>query len=121
MFGFRNSTEFEMQSFIVGSNGDESFRFGVQNYSTGTSSGTQVRALNGICLFAPALWLKVEDNGTNLIYYVGMDGTNWIQVFSAGRTSFIPTGPNQIFWGGVNNNNTDNSGFVRLLHWSRSS
>jgi len=119
MFGFRNSTEFEMQTFILGCNGDESFRFGVQNYSTGTSSGTQVRSLIGFCLWAPAVWVRIEDNGTNLIYSLGMDGSNWIQVFSAGRTSFIPTGPDQIFWGGVNNSNTGNTGLVRLLHWSR--
>ena len=121
MMGFRNSSNFRMETFICGCNGDESFRMGVQQYATGTSSGTQVRALNGFCLWAPAVWLRVADNGTNLIYSIGMDGKNWIQVYSASRTSYITSGPDQVFWGGVNNSNTSNTGLIRLVHFSRES
>lgn len=42
------------------------------------------------------IWLKLEDNATNLIFSVSLDGVNWRQIFSEGRTAFMAGGPDQI-------------------------
>jgi hypothetical protein len=118
-FGFRHSTDFEMQFAIFGSNGDEAFRLGVQNYATGTSSGSVVRDLNAFSLFNNAVWLKVEDDGVDVHYYASMDGRNWAWFFTEARDDFMPNGPNQLIWGAVNNSNVANEGLIRLVHWSR--
>jgi hypothetical protein len=46
----------------------------------------------------PAGWFKIEDDGTNLKYYVGNDGENWILMFSQARGNFLSTGPTHIGW-----------------------
>jgi hypothetical protein len=48
-------------------------------------------------------YLKVKDDGTNLIFYLSPDGLIWNQVYSEGRTVFMAGGPNQV--GLVSENN----------------
>jgi len=45
-------------------------------------------------------WFKIEDNNTNLIFYVSPNGQDWIQIASEARTTFMTGGPNQVgFYG----------------------
>ena len=34
-------------------------------------------------------WFKLEDNGTNRIFYMSTDGINWVQYHSIGRTDYL--------------------------------
>lgn len=83
-----------------------------------TSFSSAPRARCPCCLVGNMLWLRVEDDGSNLKFYIG-DGVEFILIYSASRTAFMGSGPNAIFWGGNNANNTNNTALVRLVHWSR--
>ena len=69
--------------------------------SLGSTQGDATPKMTGhyVLWAAHALieWLKFEDNGTNRIVYYGLDGMNWIQLHSVGRTDYL-TG-DEIFWG----------------------
>lgn len=58
---------------------------------------------------ADAVWLKLHDDGTNLICSVG-DGSNWIDVFSEARASFFTTAPDQFIFG------TNASGSLNIIN-----
>jgi len=50
------------------------------------------------CQLPEILWLRVRDNGTNLIWSYSVDGINFIVAFSSTRTFYMAT-PNQLgFW-----------------------
>ncbi len=68
-----------------------------------------------------AIWFKIEDDNTNLKFYVSADGLEFVLWKSMARGSFMTGGPDEVFWGGNNANNGDNEALVRLVHWSRSS
>lgn len=59
----------------------------------------------------PYMWLRLEDDGTDLKGFFSLDGSNWSQDDSAwfqqGRTSFMAGGPDQI---GIYLNSGNNSG-----------
>lgn len=40
-------------------------------------------------------WLRVSDDGVNLLFSISIDGVNFAQVGSEGRTVFMAAGPNQ--------------------------
>jgi hypothetical protein len=42
------------------------------------------------------LYLKIQDDGTNLKYSVSPDGQAYVQMFSEGRTSFLTNGANRV-------------------------
>ena len=67
------------------------------------------------------VWMKMEDNGTNLKYYIGTDSESWVELASVGRTSYMAGGPDMIGWYGAYNNASANNMrcLARLLHWSR--
>ena len=45
------------------------------------------------------IWCKIEDDGTNLKFHVGVNGIDFLEVFSQGRTAFLASGPNQVGFG----------------------
>ena len=44
----------------------------------------------------PVMWLRVTDNGTNLIFEYSYDRVHWTTLTTAGRTAFMAGGPDQI-------------------------
>lgn len=58
------------------------------------------------------IWFKIEDNNTNLVFYTGINGIDWIQLYSEGRTAHMSGGPNQI---GFHNNQAGNNDHIALL------
>lgn len=118
-FGFRESATDESTILRFGISTDQPGEIAVQNYTNSSTPGTFPRAGNAMCLIAPVIWMRIEDTSVNLIYSVGMDGNNWIQILSQSRTVLMAGGPDRIFWGAVNNENTGNTTMVRLLHWSK--
>jgi len=75
--------------------------------------------LNGIqCEFGGSeVWLRIQDDGTNLKFYVGLDGNTWLQVASEGRAAFMSGGPDEVGFGMVNDGNDVASIACSLLHW----
>jgi len=54
---------------------------------------------NGGTTGGAMIWLKVTDDGTNLVFSSSPDGQSWTQVWSASRTAWLATGPNQVGFG----------------------
>lgn len=119
--GFRESSSGELQLIQIGTSSDGGPNTLVQNWNSPTSFAANLRAAQSMALQSPVWWLKIEDNGTNLIKYVSDDGSNWIGIESEARTAFMAGGPDQVFWGVRNDANADNTALVRLVHWSRES
>lgn len=61
-----------------------------------TFSATLGATLTTINLAGHWHWLRIKDDGTNLLFFVSRDGVNFVQVTSEGRTVFMAGGPNQI-------------------------
>lgn len=86
-----------------------------------STSFTTVRT-NWQCQFmGPLFWMKAEDNGTDIICYVSADGSNWIEIYREGRTSYLTNGAGEICWIGANMDAHANSrdALIRLVHWSK--
>jgi hypothetical protein len=96
------------------------YKLAVLNYSSPTAFFNAARNEVFHCQNLPVLWLKIEDDNTNLKFYIG-DGAEWILLTSVVRTVFITGGPDEIVWGGVVQDNQDVEQLVRLVHWSRAS
>ena len=45
---------------------------------------------------AGEIWMKLEDDGTNIRGHVSVDGTSWFEAWNEGRTSFMSGGPDQV-------------------------
>lgn len=68
------------------------------------------------------IWLRIEDNGTDLKFYIGMDGIVWQQVYSESRTTHMTGGPDEvgIFISNASSSSSAvNPNYIRLTHWSR--
>ena len=65
-------------------------------------------------------WMKLTDNGTNLILSVSMDGIEWDQIWSVARAAWLTSGANQYGWGINNYNSSLYHQLMRLVHWSES-
>lgn len=85
---------------------------------TSPTSGTTTSAVSRMPYVGPVLWMKLQDDGTDLKYHLSVDGFNWIQVFSAGRTAHMAGGPDQVGWF-VNNYENSVDILARLCHWSK--
>jgi hypothetical protein len=61
-------------------------------------------------------WLRITDNGTNLLFSYSIDGVNFAQMGSEGRTSFMAGGPNQ--YGIMANVDSSAAAFdASFAHW----
>jgi hypothetical protein len=62
----------------------------VSKWNSPTSFNANYTASTDFPVLPPdRLWLRLQDNGTNRISFFSMDGINWIQLHSVGRTDFI--------------------------------
>lgn len=43
-----------------------------------------------------SMWMRIQDNGTNLIWSISTDGFNFFQIFSESRTTYLTTGANEM-------------------------
>jgi len=118
--GFRKSSNGKLIGFVLVTTTLNDSVLGVANYDDPNTRVLTIYGDNQFFVKAAALFLKIEDDNTNLKFYVG-DGAAWILLHSVGRTSFLTGGPDQIWWGGSNSGNGSNEAMVRLVHWSRNS
>jgi hypothetical protein len=95
--------------------GGVSTGFYVDKYNSPTSySATN----NFVGEVGAPIWLRITDDGTNLLFQVSQDGTNWNQLISLGRTSFLANAPNQVcFTFGTFGSGSGYTGQSTLLHW----
>jgi hypothetical protein len=114
---FRKNSDGKCHLFALGPNANGPLTPAVDNFSSNTSySGSPLARRN--CLFVGKyFWQKIEDDNTNLKFYIGFDGVEWIQVLSISRTSFMSGGPDEIGWYGNSTGSLYELG-VRLAHFS---
>lgn len=67
---------------------------------------------------APAIWLQIEDDNTNLHYRFSLDGQNFIDLYSQGRASLNGSAPNQIGFFAHTATTSYDAG-ATLIHWSQ--
>lgn len=121
VFGFRkNSTGLMTIITFSAVKLSGAHKIAVLNFTDPNNVFNAARAETFMCINTPVIWLKIEDDGTNLKYYVG-DGLAWILLVSVVRTVFITGGPDEILWGGLNHDNIETELLSRLVHWSRAS
>lgn len=63
------------------------------------------------------MWLKIEDDNTDLKFHVGINGLDWVQIFSETRTTHMAGGPNQVGFGFNQSGNNNNVALMELLHF----
>jgi len=62
------------------------------------------------------LWLRINDDGTNLKYSWGTDGINFLQFHSVGRHGFLAAGPDKVGFC-IDSENTTYAAAVSLISW----
>ncbi len=62
-------------------------------------------------------WFKIEDNNTDLKFYVGPNGLDWIEIFSEGRTLHMAGGPDEVGFGINLSGNNAFEGMMEILHF----
>lgn len=117
--GFRDSSNGKMVACLVLCDSTSGQRLQVSNLTNETSFHSNVANRQNYALIGQALWLKIENDNTDTIFYISADGIEWIEVARAGKTAFT-SALDQIFWFG-NNVGTGADMLVRLCHWSRAS
>jgi len=85
---WRQSSDGKISSYIIYTGGG-SFIF--LRTAKWTNETTYLGAYGADLLdpLATTQWFKLEDNGTNRIFYMSTDGVSWVQYHSIGRTDFI--------------------------------
>ena len=102
--------------------GGETKRVAVYKFTNSTTFLTTLHGVQNLLFVGKYIWFKIEDDNTNIKFYIGFDGVEWIQIASESRTTFFTTtGPDQVCWGINNQGSTDRQMLARLLHWSRAS
>jgi hypothetical protein len=98
-------------------------RLHVCNYTDASTFSSIPLTRSHFGFIAPELWFKVENDGTNIKYYVGFDGLTWTLLYSVAKANFMTTtGPDQLMWYGAHFNSSGKwDTMTRLIHWSRAS
>ncbi len=66
---------------------------------TSTGDGTPTSVASQAFKYTDRTWLRVTNNGTNLTYFMSMDGWNWFQLYQELLDDHFTTAPDQICWG----------------------
>lgn len=97
---------------------------GIEKWSSFSSFSASYNSLfangvfNGASQFAMAreVWLRMKDDGTNLIWSWSLDGLYWYQFDSRSRTDFFASGPTQV---GIGlRNSTSEGAVVDIFGWT---
>lgn len=79
---------------IIGLNFNSGEIVQVDKYTNANTFGVTAATESGARI--GKAYLRVVDNGTNLIWYYSQDGIAWIQLYSEARTAYMAGGPNRI-------------------------
>jgi hypothetical protein len=115
---FRKSSDGKLFTLSINCKGDGFGPVWSQyKFSSPTTFDSTFKTRQPFTLASDLIWLKIEDDGTDLNFYLSMDGVNWIEVGTEGRTAFMSGGPDEVgFY--ANNPNNGNQIQARLVHWS---
>ena len=101
--GFRESSTGKMMFVHCVNNGGPQLQ--AAKYTNETTQSSIIVAAQDWAFSSDVLWFKAVDDGTNLTLSIGIDGVNWVQLFSEARTAFMTGGPDQFIWGSNNSGN----------------
>jgi hypothetical protein len=122
--GFRESSSGKLMLLTILS---ESF-FGpyisicVQRYSNTSTLFTTLNGPTPLLLMNDVAWMKMENDGTNLKWYVSTDGASWLLFFSESKTAYFSGNPDKVLWHAGNYLNSGSPAATmqaRLIHWSK--
>lgn len=116
--GFRKNSDTKMSVIAINADNDKQWGISVYNWNSPTSFSSNVLARTTLLFLGTYLWMRVEDDNTNLLFSVSSDGIEWVQIASVGRTSFMSGGPDEVCLYLNNNGSTLWEAWVRLAHWS---
>jgi hypothetical protein len=112
--GWRDSSG-KFLSLLV-NNGSSTLTVYIAHHSSFTDSGTGVGntgASPSLTLpFYQNLWLKIQNDGTNLKFYASLDRQNWTQLYTETITNYL-SAATDVFWGVYQN------GTVLLDDWTQ--
>ena len=90
----------------------------VDKYDNATTFNSNYKVLSASYIKSPTIWLKMEDDTTDLIWSFSNDGKNFHTFDTQTRTDFMAGGPDQIGYA-VNSNNTTGSAAMTLFSWTK--
>jgi len=90
----------------------------LDKYGNATTFNSNYKVLSASYIKSPTIWLKMEDDNTNLIWSFSNDGENFHTFDTQTRTDFMAGGPDQIGYA-VNSNNTTGSAAMTLFSWTK--
>ena len=121
--GFRQSSSGKLHLLSFGYDGSDPAYMAIYAFDNATTfNGTVTNSTlprTKVLITGDILWLKITDNGTNLVFNVSGDGVSFTQIASFSRTTHMTTtGPDQVCWGVNNQGSTSHKMHSRLVHWS---
>lgn len=111
---FRESSSGELYTFAT-FGGPSSIR--ILKYNNPTSFNSNLFGLQNWYIGKRFSWFRLEDDNTDVKFWISTNGIQWIEVASEGRTSFMAGGPDEIgVYGNANSSNIQDS--LVITHWS---
>ena len=108
---FRQSSDGKIHALQLGpsTTGRDAFSIKFTNPTTFSATYTNLGVPDG------PMWLQISDNGTNRICRVSLDGQNFTQLHSIGRTDFLTADQVGFYCRAT----SPNGGTMRLLSWAQ--
>jgi hypothetical protein len=75
-----------------------SLQLGAAYWNSPTTISTGV-GTNKVNFYTPVVYLKANDDGTNLTFWYSILGAGWVQVAQVARTAFLTSGPTRVGFG----------------------
>ena len=118
---FRQSSSSKIMSLVLEADGSGSNRLAIYKHTNATTySGSALLSPTNCMFVGKYLWFKIEDDNTNIKFYVSLDGISFVQMASETRTTFFTTsGPDEVGFAINNEGSTNYHMLARLAHWSR--
>lgn len=88
----------------------------IDKFNSPTSFNSNYITISANVLRGPVIWLRMKNDGTDLYWYLSVDGITFNLIFSSSKTNFFTTGPNQVGFA-VNSNTTSGAAIMTLLSW----
>jgi hypothetical protein len=115
---FRKNSDGKLHAFGYSQDDFGPMRWTIYNFSSPTSFSSTPYGREDCLHLGECLWLKMEDDNTNLKFSVSYDGVEWVQIHSLGRTSFMTGGPDEIGFYANNPGSSSHNAMLRICHWS---
>jgi hypothetical protein len=90
----------------------------IETWNSETSAGTETTGITLSVAPGGERWCKIEDDGTNLIFSIGLTGADWYQCYSIDRDAHMLGGANQAGVVVSRGNNVNDKVFLDVRHFS---